>query len=250
MQGKGVISVKLDRSHGDNDSVTIVSSTDTVRRPAPDLVDHELVIREARRRQHRRWLVVVLVLVFAAALGCFLAVNRTTQVPRTSASLLTRPLHFPAFGPARTCPASSGKTLDTKYFDGVALGSGPVRVLVGNRGDLLRGRVDVGATEVPGWSALETLWLSTPDYDGPFVVRAKHLDGRSPIEVKPGSTGLEPGSGPLVVPSGPTLNTFRDGYRTVPGSTWVSSPGCYAWQVDGRNFSEIIVIEARSSNGA
>ena len=34
------------------------------------------------------------------------------------------------------------------------------------------------------------------------------------------------------------------GYRTQPGSTWVRSPGCYAWQVDGRGFSETIVVKA------
>ncbi|MGH2884745.1 MAG: hypothetical protein ACRDPA_18920 [Solirubrobacteraceae bacterium] len=46
-----------------------------------------------------------------------------------------------------------------------------------------------------------------------------------------------------MVPAGPTQNT-ENGYRTVPGSTWVASPGCYAWQVDGRNFSELIVVHA------
>jgi len=115
-----------------------------------------------------------------------------------------------------------------------------VRVLVGNRGDLLHGRVDVGTT--PGWSALETLWFSMPGNDGPFVVRAKQLNGTGRIEVQPSGGGLTPGSGPLVVPAGPSLNP-RDGYRTVPGSTWVTSPGCYAWQVDGPNFSEIIVAD-------
>ncbi len=222
-----------------------MSETTTVPRPAPDLVDHELVIPEARRRQHRRWLVVCLGVVVGAALGGFLAVRRTTPVPQTPASLLAQPLHFPSLAPGASCPASPGTTFHT-FFNGIALGSGPVRVLVGNRGDLLRGRVDVGTTQIPGWSALQTLWFSMPGYDGPFVVRAKNLNGTSPIEVQYGSS---PGSGPLVVPAGPTLNT-QDGYRTVPGGTWVTSPGCYAWQVDGRNFSEIIVVDARSLNSA
>lgn len=80
------------------------------------------------------------------------------------------------------------------------------------------------------------------------------------------TAGRAPGSGPLVVPAGPTINTFytnfqpghvRDavtgrlvktlsgyGYRTVPVGTWIRSPGCYAWQVDGGGFSETIVIDA------
>ncbi len=48
---------------------------------------------------------------------------------------------------------------------------------------------------------------------------------------------------PLVVPPGPTLNSFF-GYGTVPGGLFVKTPGCYAWQVDGLGFSEIIVAHA------
>jgi hypothetical protein len=40
-----------------------------------------------------------------------------------------------------------------------------------------------------------------------------------------------------------------DGFRTTPGSTWVTSAGCYAWQVDGRNFSEVIVVDAAPAVG-
>ena len=164
-------------------------------------------------------------------------------MPQTPASLLTRPLLYPSLGPGGSCPASRGKTFHT-FFNGVALGSGPVRVLLADTGDISRGHVTL-YPEVNGWSALQTLWFAMPGYNGPFVVRAKSLSGTSPIEVQSGGA---PGSGPLVVPAGPTLNT-RDGYRTVPGATYVTSPGCYAWQVDGRNFSEIIVVDARSLNG-
>jgi hypothetical protein len=210
-----------------------------------DAFREELIIKEARRRQRRRRFTVSLVLVPAAVLGGFLAANRTSQRPQTPASLLARPLHFPALHPGSSCPASSGRTVHNGYFNGVALGSGPVRVLIGNRGDLLRGQVNVGTVKPVGWGALETLWFSTPRYKGPFVVRGRRLGGDSRIEVQPGSDGREPGSGPLIVSSGPTLNT-RNGYRTVPGSTWVTSPGCYAWQVDGSSFSEIIVMNAVS----
>jgi hypothetical protein len=128
------------------------------------------------------------------------------------------------------------------YFTGVALGRGPVRVLLADRGDVLRGRVRLGSGQVSGWSALQTLWFAEPGYDGPFVVRASRLGTTSPVEDTPGATGLDPGSGPLAVPAGATANT-EAGYRTVPGSTWVRSPGCYGWQVDGTGFSEVIVAD-------
>lgn len=164
-------------------------------------------------------------------------------------SLLSRPLHFPSLGPGGSCPASQGTTFNT-FFVGIALGSGPVRVLLADSGDILHGRVNiVPYAAVRGWFALQTLWFSLPGYNGPFVVRAKRLgEASSTIEVQPGGDGLTPGSGPLVVPAGPTINT-KDGFRTVPGSTWVTAPGCYAWQVDGRNFSEVIVFDALRSRG-
>jgi hypothetical protein len=136
--------------------------------------------------------------------------------------------------------------MDNSYFTGSALGRGQVRVLLADRGDVLRGRVDLGASSAPGWSALQTLWIAMPGYAGPFVVRGARLGTRGPIEVQPGRSGLSPGSGPLVVGAGPTSNS-QGGYRTVPGSTWVKAPGCYAWQVDGRDFSEIVVVDAMAS---
>jgi hypothetical protein len=216
----------------------------TVLAPDPSViekeVDAELLIREARRRQRRRRLVVMLLIIAGAA--SYLLARTTASSPR-SASLLSRPLHFPPLGADGRCPVTSGVTFDNSSFVGVALGSGPVRVLLADAGDVLRGSVDLGVRSAPGWFAVQTLWFSTPPYNGPFVVRAKRLGASGPIEVQPGGTGLGPGKGPLLVAAGATINT-QDSYRTAPGSTWIKSPGCYAWQVDGRGFSEVIVMDA------
>ncbi len=175
----------------------------------------------------------------------------TPPAPRTStdtwpsaASLLARPLRFPSLSAGQSCPATPGQTINNSLFGGVALGNGKVRVLVANGGDVLHGQPTLGTTAVPGWFALQTLWFTMPGYDGPFVVRGTRLGASGTIEVHPGDGGQAPGSGPLVVPAGPTANT-QDGYRTQPGSTWVTSPGCYAWQVDGQNFTEVIIVNAR-----
>jgi hypothetical protein len=164
--------------------------------------------------------------------------------------LLGRRLHLPSLGPGGRCPATSGKATNTSYFGGSIFGSGPVRVSIGNRGDTARGQVVLSTTAVPRWHALETIWFARPGYNGPFVVRAARLGRPGSIEVQPGGTGLSPGSGPLVVAAGPTSDSYpaaghgadKGYYRTVPGSTWVKSPGCYAWQVDGQGFSDVIVV--------
>lgn len=151
-------------------------------------------------------------------------------------SALKHRLHFPVLHPGQRCPASRGARFNTSQFGGIALGTGPVRVLAGST---RRGIAElINPTSVPPWLALKTLWFSLPAYQGPFVIRATRLDRPGPAAL-----GEGPGVVPLVIPPGPTLNTFV-GYRTVPGGLWVKSPGCYAWQVDGVGFSEIIVVRA------
>jgi len=211
---------------------------------SPSPPDADLLFKEAKQRERKRrllWLGVTVVALGTAA-GGYLTANSPSSHPE---SLVTRPLHFPSLAAGENCPATPGHPIHTSFFDGVALGTGPVRVLVSNKGDLLRGRAALGTSQAPGWFALQTLWFSVPGYDGPFVVRAKRLGASGPIRVQPGDSGTVPGSGPLVVPAGSTINT-QDGYRTVPGSSWVTSSGCYAWQIDGQNFSEVITVDALS----
>jgi hypothetical protein len=121
--------------------------------------------------------------------------------------------------------------------DGVALGSGPVRVFINNAGDLRRGRAHLASTGVHGWLALKTHFFTPPAYQGPFLVRATGLDHAGPIAL--GATPKQPAT--LFVPSGPAVNG-EAGWREFPYFTFVKSPGCYAWQVDGRTFSEIVVV--------
>ena len=109
-------------------------------------------------------------------------------------------------------------------------------------GDVRHGVADLDPAETPGWREFKTLWFSAPAYQGPFVIRAERLDKHGPIRLG-GSGALPTSATPIVVPSGPTLNSWN-GWRTVPSGTWARAPGCYAWQVDGITFSEIIVVRA------
>ena len=157
---------------------------------APEPLNTDLLIREARERQRkrRRRLAALgsTIVVGAGCLAVLLAGSSARSLP-----LLARPLHFPSLGPGGQCPVSSGSSVENMYFTGVALGRGPVRVLLADRGDVLRGRVRLGSGQVSGWSALQTLWFAEPGYDGPFVVRASRLGTTSPVEDTPGATGLD-----------------------------------------------------------
>jgi hypothetical protein len=170
---------------------------------------------------------------------CVQSAGAYGDVPRA----LNRPLHFPVVKRRARCPATPGAPISTPYVAGVALGDGPVRALPASAGDLRHGIVDLDPASVPGWREIKTIWISSPDYQGPFVIRAERLNGPGPI-VLGGSGALPTPVMPLVVPPGPTLNG-GGGWRTVPSGTWARSPGCYAWQIDGLNFSEVIVFDAR-----
>jgi hypothetical protein len=155
---------------------------------------------------------------------------------------LKRPLHFPLLRPGERCPATPGTPIGNGYFAGVALGSGEVRPLIASVGDLRHGVADLDPAETPGWREFKTLWFSVPRYQGPFVIRAERLDKPGPVRL--GGSGELPASAtPIVVPPGPTLNSYN-GWRTVPSGMWAKAPGCYAWQVDGLTFTEIIVVKA------
>ena len=110
-----------------------------------------------------------------------------------------------------------------------------MRPLAGDQGGNV---VLLPQTQHPPWLAFKTLWFSVRAYQGPFLIRAKRLDG-------PGPVGLDedPSTTALFVPAGPTLSG-TDGYREEPGATWVRGPGCYGWQVDGLTFSEVIIVQA------
>jgi hypothetical protein len=155
-------------------------------------------------------------------------------------SVLSRPLHFPVLRPGQGCPATPGHPLHTSLFSGTALGTGQVRVMVESQAGAARRGIAklLTHTSAPGWYGFKTLWFSVPSYQGPFVIRATRLGAPGPIAM-----GEAPRLGPLVVPPGAVMNE-AGGYRQAPGGTWVKSPGCYAWQVDGLTFSDIIVVRA------
>jgi hypothetical protein len=192
-------------------------------------------------------LAVSLAATSAAALllaACFGGGGERASAPATAsmsgsvAARLNRPLHFPQLAGTR-CPASRGRYVATPTASGIALGSGPVRVFIDNAGELRGGMAHLASSRFPGWLALKTHFFSVPAYQGAFLVRAKSLDQSGPIAL--GATPRH--AARLFVPSGPAANGLA-GWREFPESTFFKAPGCYAWQVDGLTFSEIIVVRA------
>jgi hypothetical protein len=176
---------------------------------------------------------------------CRLVASWCKPMPGRVPTALRRPLHLPKPGPSGGCPTSSGRSFSNNQFGGIALGSGPVRPLIAARGgDAKHGILTFSRTpDTRPWWAIKTLWFSYPRYQGPLFIRGRRL----------GSTGkLVFGEGPSLIdpqlPPEPTING-TNGWREWPGGTFIRTFGCYAWQIDGTNFSTVIVFKAIRRRG-
>jgi hypothetical protein len=154
---------------------------------------------------------------------------------------LRRPLAFPPVRPGDECPVTTiTRSVPNSGFH--VLGDGPVGPDIFAFGQSLGpGIIRFIAVGDRGWYAAKTLWLAAfSDYRGPVLIRGRQLDGPHKVVMSgDGALLVDPQLGP-----GDTLNGFPSGLREWPGGTLLRTPGCYAWQVDGTDFSHVIVFEA------
>jgi hypothetical protein len=92
------------------------------------------------------------------------------------------------------------------------------------------------------WGGTKAIWGISIRYAGPILVRGRQLDGPNEVRFENGSPGftdekrLHPDAELRLVGPKPHGN---------PATTRLRAPGCYAYQVDGRGFSYLIVFDAR-----
>lgn len=145
---------------------------------------------------------------------------------------IRRPLHLTRLAAGAPCQQSPVHTVSP---DGVAaIGDGPVyagSVQPDGLYHLYRGP---DYTE-GGWRNVEVQWLVSPDYTGPVLVRGLQLD-------EPDELGFDIGPTPISELHLQGGTPATGGWRTWTMQTRVHGPGCYAYQVDGTNFSETIVF--------
>jgi hypothetical protein len=90
----------------------------------------------------------------------------------------------------------------------------------------------------PGWAGTKVLW-TIPRYFGAVLIRGRQLDGGNGMgfDVGPQWTWT-------VLPE---LRFVGPEFGLHPAATFVRAAGCYAYQVDTRRSSYLIVFEARFS---
>jgi hypothetical protein len=84
-------------------------------------------------------------------------------------------------------------------------------------------------------------WLASSSYVDPVLIRGRQLGG-------PGAVGFGEGHVPydelqLLAPAQGAAIPRGSG-REWPTFTRVKGPGCYAYQIDGTSFTEVIVFRA------
>jgi hypothetical protein len=160
-------------------------------------------------------------------------------------SQLRRPFHLPARPPHARCPVSApGKQVSPDFAP--AIGEGPLYAI--SLFSLARtGTLPFDYPPRPGglfagsaWGGQVLKWLGDPSYTGPVLIRGRRLRDRYRLGFGSGTffayseMQLPPGQGDPQV----------GGWRGWPGYARLRLPGCYGLQVDGTNFSEVIVFNA------
>jgi len=146
--------------------------------------------------------------------------------------LRARPLIDRRVAPGEPCPV----TTQTGRANGWAgLGPGPAYPM--GTANVITMPMPPAERYGPEWSGTKRIWLLDTRYAARALVRGYQLDG--PNEVRfvlgPGWTDEK-----MLKPS---RELPVDG--DTPSLTRLRAPGCYAYQVDGRTFSYLVIFEAR-----
>ena len=149
------------------------------------------------------------------------------------ATLAAKPLALPTVA-SGTCPTTVGRPVAPTF--GLAIGDGPFYpVGLGTDATLHYG----GAAFPAPWLGQKVLWIGDGAYSGPVLVRGRRLDGAGEVHFGPGA---DPGPELRLDPAS-NVNSAA-GWHDWPAYTRVRVAGCYAYQVDGLGFRQVIVFTA------
>lgn len=136
-------------------------------------------------------------------------------------------------------PAALRRALNLPGADG---GPCPVTLRAGGPVDE-SGSTQIGFRRMPGsrWLSAALTWTAKAYYSGPVLIRGRQVGGGAAIGFGQRATPYDElqlhdaGAGAPRAPNG--------------GRAWltdarITAPGCYAFQVDGTNFSEVFVFRA------
>jgi hypothetical protein len=159
-----------------------------------------------------------------------------------------RALLLPAVAPGAPCPTSPAHHISASL--GMVLGSGPVFITAQGitHGELLALSSGSFGNGQSSWGGQRVIWVTGRLFRGPVLVRGRQLDGRGTIGFNGGLGQSDDAQDWANTPPLPELQLVA-GSGPAARPSWVSfvrlqTAGCYAFQIDGGDFSETIVFEA------
>jgi hypothetical protein len=165
--------------------------------------------------------------------------------PRPAAvpTSLWRPYHLPTVAAGQRCPVTTPLHVISPDF-APAAGRGPVYPVGLSSTGVIPFEYPPPANSQFGgseWGGQKVLWVVRNSYRGPVLLRGHQLDGSNEVRFEgdpvPAVYLFLAGSGGIPDPR----------FHEWPSYTRLRASGCYAWQVDGTTFSEVIVFRARAT---
>ncbi|HZD78730.1 MAG TPA: hypothetical protein VE646_01655 [Actinomycetota bacterium] len=157
--------------------------------------------------------------------------------------LSARPLALPSIAPGASCP-TTGTTRITPGagFSGSVVAQESAHVYLASSPTV---ELSARDRQADGWYVVKDVWVIDGTYTGPVLIRGGRIDGAGPLLL--GWNPTTPRRDGLLVTAGsPSLQTDpSSGWRSVPMGAYLRSPGCYAYQIDGTDFTSFIVFRAR-----
>jgi hypothetical protein len=92
--------------------------------------------------------------------------------------------------------------------------------------------------EHDGWYYYKTLWAVAPEYGGPVTIAGHQVDGPNPLMF---GTGPFPGTKLRMLELSPDQSGE---WRFGPTDTLIRAPGCYAFELLGEGFREVVTFVA------
>jgi hypothetical protein len=247
----------------------IVAALRRVVPEPPELSSRSQQVRRRARSRRRRQLGAgsLAVVAAVAVVTRVTAAGSTSTAPTAPATVATsrpvvsgtidglpaalhRPLELPTVPTGAECPVSPSHDFPagsgfSEPYSGV--GSGPVALT----GD---GRVTVDfhppasdSYAGTGWPGQKVIWRVSASYTGPVLLRGARLDATGDLRfdhyldaVGAGGTGA--GDATAYPELGYLAGSSPLAARTYPSAVRVQSPGCYGIQVDGTDFTEVIIF--------
>ena len=194
-------------------------------------------------RQLQSLLHAIAVLLLVACEPDWIKTGQATVSPalpsmQPVANLRRRAMNVPLLEPGTSCPitVTPGKQMSPDF--GLAVGAGPIYAVTAGVGTLSY----PAFAAMDAWQFAKVLWIGDPAYLGPVLIRGHQTDGPNELrfggQVPQADLFFPEETRPEVQQRSPS------GWRHWPSYTFARATGCYAYQVDGLDFSYHIVVQA------